>query len=246
MHPIRKNFDIPAGKRLGIGTQCLTQPRRGLGDGRIDRPQLGDDPPADAVARVGNILIGRVDDIIKRPLAAEALDLRPFAGKQRADDPSVRAKRANGGDAAQPVGTRTAREAQEHGLKLVVGMVGGSKQGNVIFRHHLFKKFVAHPPCDLLHAPAARFADGGDVGVEHRDGDLPPSCQVDTEIAVANGFLSADAVVDMGDAKGRTVPGGVIAEHGKQRHRVDAARKRHENGGIGGKPRKRMGWAKGC
>ena len=198
-----------------VSAQQPARTRDGIGKGGIELPQHGRDGVADAVAAVIVKLVRAVLDVGRAACGEVFHDLRAGEEKQRADDPSPPRR-----DAAEALRPGPAGKVEEHGLGVVVGVVGGGDEVEALFLRRFFQEGVAQSARRLLE-PLARFpGQGRDVGVPGEAGDAPFAAVRLDEGAVAQALRAADAVLEV---RGGDLIVARPAQQREQTHRVRPA-----------------------
>ena len=106
--------------------------------------------------------------------------------------------------AAHSPGAATAREAHQHGLKVIVGIVRRGEQADATRRHHALKKSVALAPCRLLKSLAALARRGGNVNAFGVYRHAALAAYFGAEFTVALRLRAAYHVVKVGAFNGKT------------------------------------------
>ena len=195
-------FEEPLGKfiealrvPLELGSRFGDVPRRPV----TDFFEGGQHFMADAVPRVGDVVVGAVDHVRKTAVFAVRLDVFALEFDERPDDAV-----AHGRDAGEPGKAGAAGEVKEDGLRVVRGRMGGGNahagQVRVLPQDavgDLLEEPVAHLPAAGLEGLAALCRQFRHIGMESRERDAPFLTERPAELLVPVGFRAADAVVDM-------------------------------------------------
>ena len=142
---------------------------------------------ADAVARKRHVPVALVLAVGQIVLADICVDLRPRHPEKRPQEALLFRK---GVEALQ---RRTAGEAEEHGLRVVVAMVGGEHGVRTLFQNFRIALAAEGSPL-LFKAPAALCGARGNVRPKGHKGHPPRGAEVLYEGSVRGGVL-ANAVV---------------------------------------------------
>ena len=142
---------------------------------------------ADAIARIGDVRIALVLHIGQGVFADVFVDRLPRHAEQRPQEPLLHGKDP------EPLQRRPAGKAEEHGLGIVVAVMGGEHGIGPILQD-AGKTFTAKEPPLLFEVAAALPRTGRHIGTEHGKRDAPALTQVPHkgDIGSARG---ADAVI---------------------------------------------------
>ena len=145
-------------------------PRGGsLGDARTrDSLQGGHDGVADAVAGAIASQVGGVGDVVQRKLGTGGQNLPPCPGQQRTADGTGHAVGGRSpftasGDSPHAAGTAAPQKPLQYGLQIVVGVVGGQKDLDMLLCHAPCEEIIPRFACGGLHALPRRLGQSGNI-----------------------------------------------------------------------------------
>ena len=206
------------GEVVVVGAEVAHRVREPGNKGRVELLQQGDDLVAEPVPGVGGVGVGAVLHVGEGMLPQVGQDLGPGGGEKGPDQlPPPGADTSEALEAAAP------DEVEEHGLHVVVGVVGGGDEASPQLFRRLFQKVIAQGPGGLLDTGPTALGLSGDISGAHHAGHLPLPAQLFHKGGVPVGLRPPETVIEMGGGEGKTLLRRLALEPVEEAHRVGAA-----------------------